>query len=121
MRALPPGQPTAAAYVTLHNPSGSAVVLTGGSTPAAALVEIHQSSQEDGMWRMRKLGGLEIPAGGSVSMTPGGVHLMLFDLGKPLREGDSIPLQLEFDTGETLDVVIEVKAIDAGAHRHHQH
>lgn len=121
MRAMPPGQPTAAAYVTLHNPAAGAVVLTGGSTPAAGAVEIHQSSQVEGMWRMRKLPELEIPANGRITMAPGGVHLMLFDVGTPLKEGDSIPLRLEFDTGESRDVLIDVRAIDAGAHRHHHH
>lgn len=121
MRAMPPGQPTAAAYVAIHNPADSAVVLIGGSTPAAAVVEIHESRQEDGMWRMRKLPGLQIPAGGRVTMAPGGVHLMLFDVDRPLKEGESIPLRLEFDTGETRDVLIDVRNIDAGAHRHHHH
>lgn len=121
MRAMPPGQPTAAAYVTLHNPAENAVVLTGGSTPVAAVVEIHESSQEDGVWRMRKLPGLDIPAGGRATMAPGAVHLMLFDVDRPLQEGESIPLRLEFDTGETRDALIEVRGIDSGTHGHHHH
>ena len=120
MRAMPPGQPTAAAYLTLRNPTDSAAVLLAAATPMAGKVEIHRSEQQDGMWRMRRLADLPIPAGGSTTLAPGGAHLMLFRMEHALREGDTLPLTLEFDNGETIDVEIEVRAIGAGSgHQHH--
>jgi copper(I)-binding protein len=122
MRAMPPGQPTAAAYLTLRNADDKSARLVAASTPVARRVEIHESSQVDGMWRMRKLDSLAIPAGGSVTLAPGGVHLMLLGLTRPVREGDSLTITLELDNGESLPVTIEVGAPgDSSAHRHHQH
>ncbi|MDJ0878217.1 MAG: copper chaperone PCu(A)C [Halieaceae bacterium] len=120
MRAMPPGQPTAAAYLTLSNPGDSTVALVSASTPLAGSVEIHRSFQQDGMWRMRRLTDLPIPAGGDAALAPGGAHLMLFNMKRALREGDSLPLTLEFDNGETVELSIEVRAIGAGSgHQHH--
>ena len=121
MRAMPPGQPTAAAYATLRNDGDAPERVIGASSPLAKTVEIHESSQVDGMWRMRRLPALELPPGGQVQLSPGGVHLMLFGLAAPLREGDRVPLQLQLDSGETLDIEIEVRAMDAGSHHHHNH
>jgi hypothetical protein len=120
MRAMPPGQPTAAAYLTLKNTADAPVRLVAGSSPLAGTVEIHRSVQQDGMWRMRRLPELLLPAGGSVTMAPGGVHLMLFGMERPLREGDTLPLVLKFDSGEALKLTIEVRGIGSGnEHRHH--
>ena len=118
MRALPPGQPTAAAYLTLKNPGAESRRLVGASVPMARSVEIHESRQVDGMWRMRRLEGLALPAGGSVTLAPGGAHLMLFGMKSPVREGDRLDVTLQFDNGETLDAEIVVKAIGAD-HAHH--
>ena len=119
MRAMPPGQPTAAAYLTLRNPGESPAQLTGAHSSAAESVEIHQSSQEQGMWRMRKLAGLDIPPGAEVTMAPGGVHLMLFGLKRPLQAGDAISVVLEFDGGETREISIDVRALGSDSHQHH--
>ncbi len=120
MRAMPPGQPTGAAYMTISNSSDATVALVAASTPLAGSVEIHRSVQEDGMWSMRRLAAVAIPAGGSVELAPGGIHLMLFNMQQALREGDGLPLTLEFDNGETVELDIEVRAIGAGTgHKHH--
>ena len=120
MRAMPPGQPTAAAYVTLINDGAATVQVVGASSALASRVEIHESRQVDGMWRMRRLPQLELPPGGQVQLSPGGVHLMLFGLSAPLRAGDRLPLQLQLDSGEQLDVEVQVRAMDTGSH-HHNH
>jgi copper(I)-binding protein len=118
-RALPPGQPTAAVYLTLTNPDAAAVGLVAASSGAAGRVEIHQSRQVDGMWRMRRLDKLQIPAGGTVTLEPGGVHLMLMNLNSPLREGKTIEVTLEFDNGETRSAVVEIRMPGAGHDHHH--
>ena len=120
MRAMPPGQPTAAAYLTLYNPGDAPAILVAASSPLAARVEVHRSSQIDGMWRMRRLDKLEIPPGSRVTMGPGDVHLMLFEVSRSLREGESLPVTLQFDDGESASVEAEVRQLDAGgAHHHH--
>ncbi len=120
MRAMPPGQPTAAAYLTLSNPADSTVVLLAASSSLAGKVEIHRSFQQDGMWRMRRLADLPIPAGERAELAPGGAHLMMFDMKQALREGDTLPVTLEFDNGQTIEMNIEVRAIGAGSgHQHH--
>ena len=119
MRAMPPGQPTAAAYVTLLNDGAEPLQLVGGSSTAAESVEIHESSQVDGMWRMRRLQALELPPGETVTLSPGGIHLMLFGMQRPLREGDILKLSLQFDSGETREVVIDVRATGGTSHHHH--
>jgi hypothetical protein len=118
MRALPPGQPTAAAYLTLTNPDAAAVRLVAARSEAAERVEIHRSSQVEGMWRMREIEGLDIPAGGTVILAPGGTHLMLIGLARPLREGETLPIVLEFDNGETLPASVVIKA-PGMTHHHH--
>ena len=119
MRAMPPGQPTAAAYLTLNNGAETPVRLVAARADFAGRVEIHESSQVDGMWRMRQLDALVIPAGGSVTLAPGGAHLMLFGLTQAIREGDSLAVTLELDNGETLPVTIGV--VSTGSGHHHQH
>lgn len=118
MRALPPGQPTAAAYLTVNNPDTVTVRLVAARSEVAERVEIHRSSQVEGMWRMRRIDGLDIPAGGTVTLAPGGTHLMLMGLARPLREGESLSILLEFDSGQTLPATIVVQA-PGSAHHHH--
>lgn len=119
MRALPPGQPTAAAYLTLSNPGPDPVRLVAAESALAGSIEIHESRQVDGMWRMRQLDGLTVPPGSHVDLAPGGVHLMLFDLATPLREGDELILNLLLDTGASLPVSIKIMPV--GAVGHHLH
>jgi copper(I)-binding protein len=121
MRAMPPGQPTAAAYVTIGNPGDTAIRVVAGSSPLAESVEIHESSQEQGVWRMRRLPTLEVPPGGEIVLEPGGIHIMLFGIRQPLKAGDTVPLVLETDAGETLEFEIEVRAMGSGSQHHHQH
>lgn len=121
MRALPPGQPTGAAYMTLRNTGSAPVVVVGASSPAAQRVEIHQSSQVDGMWRMVRLQNLEIAPGATVTLAPGGTHLMLFGLKASPRPGDGVSLNLELAGGDTLAVDITVLAPGSDTSDTHHH
>ena len=100
VRGMPPGQSTTAAFMTLHNTGAQAVNLIGGSSPVADKVEVHEHSHVDGMMRMRQVAQLELPAGESVALRPGGYHLMFFGLKQVLSEGDSVELVLQFSSGE---------------------
>jgi copper(I)-binding protein len=91
-RATAPGQEVGAAYMRLKS-SGAAKLIKVASA-AAGTVEIHEMSMNGGVMKMRMLDELNLPAGKSVALEPGGFHLMLIDLKKPLKAGDHIDISL---------------------------
>lgn len=97
-----PGRSTSAAYMTLHNDSDKAIILTEVSSPLFASVEMHESSLKDGIARMHKLESLTIEARSSMRFAVGGKHLMLIDPRQDLVPGDSISLELNYDDGGIL-------------------
>ncbi len=100
----------AAAYLTLENRSGRSDRLVSVGSPVARRVELHESRVENGIMRMRRIEGIAVPAGGSVRLEPGGLHVMLMGLHEPLAEGQGVPLTLSFESGATLAVDAEVRA-----------
>lgn len=98
------------AYISLMN-RGDADRLVGATGDVAKRVEVHQTETEDGVMKMRPVeGGLELPAEAELTMAPGGYHVMLMGLQEPLSEGESFPVTLEFESGETLTVDVPVIA-----------
>ena len=106
---LPPTQTTTAAYMTIENKGKDKEELLSVTTPVAAAAEIHQMSEGNGMMHMAMLKSLTIPAKGKVTLSPGGYHLMLVNLAKPLKKGDVVPLYLKFDCGCTILVKANVQ------------
>ncbi len=122
IRALPPTQPTTAAYLTVHNRGRQAVTITGASAEGAGRVEIHTTREVDGLMRMTPLSTLEVPAGGSAVLEPGGTHLMLLDLDGMPAAGESRELCLSSDQGQRACTSAEVrKGAADSAHQHHHH
>ena len=107
--ALPLTQTTTAAYMTIENKGKDKEVLVSATTPAASAAEIHQMSEGGGMMKMVMLKSLSIPAHSTVTLSPGGYHLMLVNLVKPLKKGDTIPIYLKFDCGCTILVKATVQ------------
>lgn len=100
----------AAAYLTIANASGQSDALLGASAPGAASVEIHQTSTGmNGMTGMAPVSRLEIPAGGTVTLAPGGTHLMIMGLATPLQVGGTLELRLVFEHAGTVVVRAEVR------------
>ncbi len=95
---------TTAAYVTIVNEGTAADRLTAADAPGVASVEIHTAGMENGVMRMRRLEGLDIPAGDTVTMAPGGYHIMLIDVEEPIQAGTSVPLTLTFETSGSMTV-----------------
>jgi copper(I)-binding protein len=104
------GGSNGAVYLTLRNTGREADRLVGAESPAAHLAEVHRSGVEDGIMRMRPADGVPVPAGESVRMEPGGLHIMLIHLNKPLEPGDRFPLRLHFEKSGTQQVEVEVRA-----------
>ncbi|WP_104202210.1 copper chaperone PCu(A)C [Billgrantia saliphila] len=121
VRAVPPGSPTSAAFMSLHNPAERDVRLVGASTSAAEVIELHNHQSVDGVMQMRRAGEIAIPAGGRVELAPGGLHMMLIGLTEPLVEGESVRIELEFDTGETQALQAPVKRILEQSGNDHAH
>ena len=92
VRAPVPGQKNAAAYVELTSASPAALVAAGSS--AANRAEMHTMSTEGNVMRMRSVPRIDLPAGQTVKLAPGGLHIMLLELKQPLKVGDLVPLTL---------------------------
>ena len=115
------GQQAGGAYVILHNGGATADRLLGGSTPAAERVEVHEMRMDGSVMRMRELAALELPAGKSTKLEPGGRHLMLMGLKAPLKVGDKVPLKLRFEKAGEIEVVLLVQTRPAAAADAHKH
>lgn len=117
VRATVPGQTSTAAYLTIANEGGAADTLVAVTLPVPSVASLHQTTSSDGIARMRPLAdGLEMPAGETVTLAPGGAHIMIEKLAEPLAAGETLRLTLRFArSGErALDVPIRVGAPDAG-------
>lgn len=109
-RATPPAAITGAGYLTITNTGKSADRLVGGSTAVAAKLEIHEMSMTGGVMRMRPLkDGLAIGPGQSVTLKPGGYHLMLIGLKRPLNAGERLPVTLTFERAGAVKTELEVR------------
>jgi copper(I)-binding protein len=108
-RATASGMPMGAAYLSITNTGKAADVLLAASTPAAARVEMHQTTIVDGISRMRPLAEVAIAPGSTVKIEPGGIHLMLVDLKAPLEKDRQIPLDLTFRRAGKITVMIRVE------------
>jgi copper(I)-binding protein len=113
-RATPKGAPVGGAYMTITNKGTEADRLIGGASPAAAKLEVHQMSMDNGVMSMRPApGGLEIKPGQMVVLGPGSFHLMLLGLKQPLTQGERLKATLEFAKAGKLDVEYVVESIGA--------
>ncbi|HYN79401.1 MAG TPA: copper chaperone PCu(A)C [Lamprocystis sp. (in: g-proteobacteria)] len=112
-RAVPPGQPNSAVFMTLTNPSSTPRALVSAHSPAAKTVELHTHVNEGGMMQMRRIERIEVPAQGSVKLVPGGLHVMLIGLTGELAPGGEVDLTLSFDDGGKVGVKAPVRTIQA--------
>jgi copper(I)-binding protein len=122
VRAPAPGQRVAGAYMELV--SRAPMTLIAAASPAAARVELHSTSMEGGVMRMRPVARIELPAGQAVRLAPGGLHLMLLDLKQPLKAGDRVTLTLTVQGADgarrsVLTVEAEVRGSAAGMSHGH--
>jgi copper(I)-binding protein len=110
----------AAGYLTLVN-KGPADALVGADSPAAEKVEMHASKMSNGVMSMAAEQRVPLPAGGRVSFSPGGRHLMLVGLKRGLHIGDRVPATLRFASGKALKVEFAVRTGAASSAQHMDH
>jgi copper(I)-binding protein len=104
--AMPMGGSTSAAYMVLQNQAATADVLIQASTDVAEVVELHTVERDGDIMRMRPVQQIDLPARGSATLEPGGLHIMLIGLRQDLQPGQTVRLTLTFaNAGE---VVVEV-------------
>lgn len=112
------GSPTAgemsgansAAFMTLFNPTAQDDRLIAAHTDAARVVEIHESVMDGEVMRMHPLeDGVLVPAGETVELSPGGIHIMLIDIQRDLQPGDTVAITLEFEQAGSMTVEAEVR------------
>ena len=109
VRGTVTGQKATGAFMQLKSPADT--VLIAATSPVAKIVEVHEMKLEGGMMRMNAVDKLPLPAGKVVELKPGGYHVMLMDLVRPLQEGDVVPLQLTFEDKAGKKQTLEVKAV----------
>ena len=115
-RATPKGASSGAGYMTITNKGTAPDRVNCVSSDASAQCQIHTMSMQDGVMKMRPVeGGLEILPGQTVTLKPGGLHMMLVDLKHPLEAGGTMKATLKFDHAGTVDVEYPVAAIGAPA------
>ena len=112
-RATPGAAKTGAVYLRIASPTADRLV--GLASPVAGKAELHSHVEEGGVMQMRPVeGGLPVPAGGTLELTPGGpLHIMLVELKQKLKAGDSFPLTLLFEKAGAREVSVKVERLGA--------
>ena len=113
-RATPAGAKVGGGFLTIENKGATADKLIGGSSRAAGKVEVHETTMNNGVATMRPVrDGLSIPAGQSVTLAPGGYHLMMTELKGPLKKGDKLVVTLVFEKTGEVKATFDVQGIGA--------
>jgi copper(I)-binding protein len=118
-RPTPPSAKLGAGYLTVVN-AGAADRLVGASSPAAARVEMHVTVRDGEIMRMREVKEFSLPAYGRLELKPAGAHLMFVQLKRPFKQGEKIPVTLNFERAGELKVELRVsRQAPAPEHRKH--
>jgi periplasmic copper chaperone A len=103
-----PGGKVSAAYMDIK--STAPVKLLKAETAIAGNVEIHNMSMKDGVMEMKAVDAIDVPANKTVSLKPGGYHVMLMMLAASINKGDSVPIKLTFEGADKKPFTVDVKA-----------
>ena len=113
-RATPPGAKVGGGYLTIRNTGAEADTLESVASTVSEKTELHLMKTEDGVMTMRPAeGGVEIPAGGALTLEPGGYHVMFIRPKAPFKQGESVPLTLTFAKAGAVTVELVVSPIGA--------
>jgi copper(I)-binding protein len=109
VRATVAQQMATGAFMQLVSPGDARLVEV--RTSVAGVAEIHEMAMDGNIMKMRAVPGLELPAGKTVELKPGGYHVMLMGLKQPLKAGDMVPLTLVVEGKDKKRETVEVKAM----------
>jgi copper(I)-binding protein len=107
-------------FLIIRNTAGEADRLISANSPAAGRLELHTHIRDGDVMRMRPVNDIPVPANGEVTLQPGGLHLMLIGLTRPMNDGQTIPVTLRFErAGEvTIELAVQAAGARQPAHRH---
>jgi copper(I)-binding protein len=121
-RATMPGQKVSGAYMQIQSDVDARLV--GASSAAVPRVEVHEMKMDGDVMRMREVKAIDLPKGKTVALEPGGFHIMLMNLAKPIAAGDVIPLTLVIESGgkrQNVEVKAEARVPGGSSMQHHHH
>ena len=120
IKATIPGSNVSAAYLRIK--SAKTVKLVKAETAVANIAELHSMNMKDGVMEMKAELAFNVPAGKTIELKPGGMHIMLMQVAKPIKAGDKVPLVLTFEGTDKKPIIVklDVTAQDkaATAHKH---
>lgn len=119
VRLLPPGVPNTAAYMELVNTASEEVRLIGAESDLVERIEIHDHQMQNGMMKMVQQNEVVIPANSAVTFRPGGLHLMMFGLKKPIEADQKVTIRLMF--ADDSDMEINAVVAEPAGSNHHKH
>jgi copper(I)-binding protein len=115
-RATLPNAPVAGGFVSISNTGSTDDTLIAATSPVAGEVQLHEMKMEGDVMKMQELpGGIPVPAGQTVMLKPGGLHLMFMQLKQPLVEGNQVPVTLTFEKAGTVELLLDVGGAAAKA------
>jgi copper(I)-binding protein len=117
-RATPPGAKVGVGYMEIRNAGAQPDRLLSATSAVAQRIEMHVTQREGDVMKMRQVRSFEIPARERITLQPGGSHLMLVDLTRPLKKGERFPMTLRFERAGELRVELEVQEMGARHPRH---
>jgi periplasmic copper chaperone A len=113
-RATPGGAKTGGGFLTIENKGSAPDRLVAVSGDFAGKIELHEMAVKNGVMTMRPVeNGLTIEPSKTVALAPGGYHLMMLDLKTPLKQGDKLPVTLQFEKAGTVAVTLDVQGVGA--------
>lgn len=117
-RATPPGATTGAVFVEIRNTGDEPDWLIAADSAGAGMAGIHETTMTNGVMKMRRIDRVEIPAGGSILLKPGGLHIMLVRLAAPLRKGATVSVSLTFEKAGRVELAVPIAELGAIAPPH---
>jgi len=118
-RATPPTAKTGGGFLTITNKGTTPDRLIAARSPVSLKVEVHEMKMDGSVMRMREVdGGIEIPPGATVTLKPGGYHIMFMELKAPLAQGGKVPVTLVFEKAGSIDVELKIEALGAASSKH---
>jgi copper(I)-binding protein len=123
-RATPPNARAGGGFAKITNSGSEADRIVAASSPVSKKTELHEMAVVDGVMKMREMeDGIAVPAGGTVELKPGGLHIMFMGLNEPLKEGETVPVKLTFEKAGEVDIILSVHKMGAKGmgHGHMKH
>lgn len=111
VRMIPPGAPATAAFMQIRNTDGKDHALVSAQGSINKITELHTHLHKNGMMQMRQVKQIDLPAGATTSLQPGGFHVMLIELTTPVKQGQAVTIDLTFEDGSTKTITAEGRPI----------